>query len=378
MYEDDAAARARGEDVPPRPIIVPDVPIVKLELPKARKKESVKEEPVEIELIPKTEIADFGDFRHETPENIADHSLAMEEYGGFSDPIVDLDLSGFHGESADGAGEQERQWVELTKLMGSVSEGQNEESSMPTSLGGELAVPVVADETAIAETDDTSIAPPMAEAMMSLTDDSPAGSGLDGSEVREVALAAEGSLAVPLNLEGHLTEVEASGLPTDEVNELPPADVPPVIDNLPIGLVDQVEAKVPIVTETIGAGGPGLAFTASPQLPAGVATRADNFIEALNESSTAGRNLEGGPLPLSTEVGPINTNPSVSLETATHSGGNPFDAIRSIELTPPLTLSTIEETGEVTAAPATANGVEERPQEHGVFVHTETPAVDGV
>ena len=342
----------------------------------------LEQEPVEVEIIPKTENANFGDFTHELPGNEADHSLEMNEFGGFSDPIVDLDLSGFHGVSADGAGEHERQWVELTKLMGNVSEGQNslksEQYPIPTPMGCELAMPVLADEEAIKETEDTSIAPTMAEAVIESIDDSlakPARPSSDGADVREVAFTAEGSLAVPLNLEGHLIEGEPSDIPTEEVNELPPADAPMVLDDLPLVSADQLEAKAPIVAETVGDGDFGLKFTGSTQSAAGVRARADaSFIEGLDESLTAEPHAGTGFLPVSSLVDSINTDPSAFYETPALSVKMEPEAIHPKEITSPLALASTEVTGDVTAAPATANGVEEGLQEQGGVVHAETPA----
>jgi len=249
MYEEDAAARARGEDVPPRPVHVPDVPIVKLELSKPRVKDVLREKPSKVAA--KIEEPDFGEFTHETTEHDeTDHSMEIADYQGFQDPLEDTDLSGFHGVTAPGAGEHGEQW-DLQNLMGDAPEFRkpaldaiSPAVSPEAAISAEAAVEGAA--TPAKDTEATSIAPTMAEAVAETTEDIPAVPApptANEEDVREVAAAAEGSLPVPQGLFEPSIDPETSGVPTEEVNELLLAGMPRAIDDLPMGTAVQVEAE---------------------------------------------------------------------------------------------------------------------------------------
>ncbi|KAK1921340.1 hypothetical protein DB88DRAFT_475231 [Papiliotrema laurentii] len=244
IYEEDAAARARGEDVPTRTYPEPAV-----EVPKPVIKDVKPGDPIppnETPLLtttPKTDAVKDEDSSM-FPSFLSEHAPSSDPVGisgsaggqeastgidfGFSDPL-DMEFGGFPNVNTGRTNGESGDWGNLTNLMG-------EETKPAAGANGNVSVAPGLDE-AVAET------------------------GADGteeqtlpkseSEVQEVARAAEGQLAVPQELEQtHSVPVEAeasanaSGVPTEEVNELPKTDLPHVVDeiNAPSGEPAQVSA----------------------------------------------------------------------------------------------------------------------------------------
>ncbi|ORY23549.1 hypothetical protein BCR39DRAFT_561920 [Naematelia encephala] len=197
IYEDDAAARARGEDVPPRPVVVPEskpIPVPKIEA-----KPVIKAE----ETLPS-----FNDYTHDSdssetehPQPSAEPASAVDEFTGFSDPLEGMDLGGFSAIAPVPEVDNGHHWDDLTKLMGVNA--------------------------------DTSVAPGLESATIETAQEEPVSvPPMDEQAIQDVAQQAEGSSAVP-ELSPPTEPGVGSGQPTEEVSELPPADAPRVEEELP-------------------------------------------------------------------------------------------------------------------------------------------------
>lgn len=389
LYEEDAAARARGEDVPPRPIVVPE-PVVNLGIPRARRVVK-KEEPIDIDV----KEPNFGDFSHGTPE---DHSLEVEDYQAFPNTLEDLDLSTFRGVAAPGDRDQEVDW-ELGNLMGDGPE--DAEDIKPTAVADspsvakeDVSMPAVVVEAAHdpIETEETSVAPTVAEAFAETTlstELKPAATS--EAVVRDFAAAAEGSLPVPSELATTL-ELEPSGVPTEEVSELPPAGMPLVIDEFPGGVIEQVKG------DDVRASKVGTAERRELPVEEDASTVGDAVGPSraqAEDPTTAG--------PTSAEVDRITADPAGSLDTVAcageaapeamairsedpvSNGRTAFDPFNTDEITTPACERSDAahtaasppgpppEEESVTAAPATANG-----EDHPLEDRDDAPTVDGV
>ena len=248
VYEDEAAARARGEDVPSRPIVVPEVPPVKLQQGKSHKRKAKPEPPTAATAtadLSETMVQTASHDENTTPidstpnipsdtPNVLDDSHghldhSMDEFPGFPDLTDDMGLGGFHDVSTAGHhGDQD--WNELHTIV-----GKEEIPSEPAELA-ELAEPA---EPAESEEPAGSVEPASDEVADVPTDASePVAAGIEEEvseapaleeaeaiteaqevpmpvetieEVREVATAAEGELAVPKDL-----PIEAESTPVDE------------------------------------------------------------------------------------------------------------------------------------------------------------------
>ena len=347
LYEGDAAARARGEDVPLRTLPIPDLPI-KLELPKPR-----KQGPVTVKPDPqlKGEDAvdpDFGEFTH---EDSSDHiegegrSMEIEDFPGFHDPLEDIDLSGFHQMSGDTAVEHGGQWGDLHHLMGGLPDERKVVAPIESSTAGDVEVgenpampPASLDQemgAPIEESADVSVAPTLTEAVGETSElapalgSAPASLPLDPGPAVPLEIVAEdeGALSVPMfESESTFTNpdnaADSSGVPTEEVNELPPADLPPTIDELPMSTVDQVRSA------------------SSPELPTAEAMDAPQStpLGLVNSLITAEANAEQSAPPATEER---TTYPAGSFETAMLSGEIAPEAVHEED---------------ITSAPATVDG----------------------
>lgn len=236
IYEEDAAARARGEDVPMRTYPEPAIEVPKPVIKEMQSSDTVNQPPLTaspkddlIKNEPMSGAAEtmFGSFSHadveptperETPQMQMDHepSIEIDGFHGFGDPLGNMDLSFPNVDDRNGG----QDWGELTNLMGG-------DESKPTHI------PV---QTEPVETADVSVAPTADEAVKQTQVDIPIETTfpVDELSVRDIAQQAEGGVAVPpTEPEVHLGEAEisanASGVPTEEVNEQP-SELPPTVE----------------------------------------------------------------------------------------------------------------------------------------------------
>ena len=220
-----------------------------------------KEEPMEVKGEWEAEAdmkPNFGEFTHGTPtdnEEEADHSLDVEDYQGYPDPLENMGLSssGFHNNTSPEKTGQEGHWelknivgesVEERKPVISVERVEPVPSHYPLQPS---ALPLPHENLpAPLDVEDTSIAPTMEEAMAETNETIDQISSLsatapvDEVTVREAASAAEGPLPVPPELDFSVGP-NASGVPTEAVNEMPPADMLSVSDKLPGDTNDRSE-----------------------------------------------------------------------------------------------------------------------------------------
>lgn len=376
QYEEDAAARARGEDVPSRPLYIPNV---------------------------KAEEPNFGEFTYATPDineaELANRSMD-DEFNEFQNPLeaTEMNLSAFPGVAASGGVDHEGQWDDLQNLIGNPAEEPRSGLKGNDSQDVKGGFPTSAVETVMG-TEDISVAPTMAEAVEETAEDiSPSGVPEAGNEgdVREIAFSAEGSLVIPPEFEHLPAEPETPHIPTEEVNELPPADMPIVVGELPTSTIDQVEAEAD--QPEAEAGAPGVEGTESGQpavegddgtdgmlnLP-GTTVDADRLLEpeipAIRHPTdpqfveTSNPEIVGAPSPQTVSHNDrLTTDPAAAFETAALTGFMVPEAVneQEISLAAPAssTLQTeapahgsatepipIDEV--VTAAPATINGNDE-------------------
>jgi len=357
----------------------------------------------------------YGEFTHETPEHDdadhTEHSTEMDEFNGFHHPLDAMDLEAFPTVTS-GAEQHGGQWDNIRNLVGDVREDQKpilaEVTGGPAEEPASTATPAI--DHAM-ETEDTSFAPTMAEAVAGTTQDIPAATvptAGDEGDVREVAAAAEGSLAVPpalgvtptdLSPYAAPTEVEISGIPTEEVNELPPADMPPVIDEVPTSTVDQVEAEEqsPVMIGQVETTDEPMEAESSVQ--AHVA--GDGVVAGPAEIAPAEQSVESATIPgayaptqpketPSQPTGPLETD-AVAGETEPEAymdepvivpGSAPAPAPAPVEENLAATTASAPEPIEehATAAPATANGRDDLPLENGetLMMNGDGPVIDGV
>lgn len=348
MYEEDAAARARGEDVPTR-LVHPEPSLYVPPMPASAMKQEYKPQaPVNtyneekpdhnFQSMANTSLTDAAPEAEAEPEpNFADYTRSSSEdkptlmagntetstndananfdqsidldddFQGFADPLaldgmdMELSLSGM------GPGQDQQQWGDLHDIMG----GDGTPVDIP--------VPTAPSNDADADDDeDVDEAPSMAEAAKQTTGLGLPDQVIPPSEEREVAAVAEGELSVPSGLSdapdaavasggNEPAEAEAdsgSGVPTEEVNELPPADLPPMVDELPASTADQVDAVDDVKVDSMD-GQAGLA------VPAATVTATSTDTDAITSNDTE---MTPGPDPavqnvLSSETpsGPVET-----------------------------------------------------------------------
>ncbi|WVF66615.1 hypothetical protein IAT40_001355 [Kwoniella sp. CBS 6097] len=235
IYEDDAAARARGE-VPSGPAAGGSDPVsggIKGEEnnndgesgehhypPHFPSSDPVKPSPSSSSPVndvnhhyhhhhPSTE-PNFPGFQQDDSRGSASNIPASgqgevsssdnddDEFQGFTDPLEEMELSGIEG-MAKVEESHEPQWDELQRLMGTTDDGYDERTT-----GGDA--------------EGVSVAPALSEAAAGSTDLQPQ-PGANEAQVQQIAAQAEGLTAVPqLASSG-----PGSGVPTEAVNELPPA-----------------------------------------------------------------------------------------------------------------------------------------------------------
>ncbi|WVR03164.1 hypothetical protein IAU60_000154 [Kwoniella sp. DSM 27419] len=235
IYEDEAAARARGE-VSSRS--APDADVAGISgLPKEEKHdlESGEHPSSDTHQATSPEVKatvssdpNFPDFQQgdsrgsasNTPAHVSgqggeyDQSMEMDEFSGFADPLTTMDLTGLEGMAAGAGVSHEPQWDELQKLMGTTDDGYD---------GGSEEKP---EQT----TTDVSVAPALGDAVGQSTVDLQQQPLQTESHIQGIAAQAEGTTAVPQVVP---LATEGSGIPTEAVNELPPAGVSLVDDSVP-------------------------------------------------------------------------------------------------------------------------------------------------
>ena len=150
----------------------------------------------------------------DTPQVDHDASIEMDGFHGFGDSLGNMDLSFPNVDERNGG----QDWGELTNLMGG-----DENKSVTVQ-------PV--------ETEDISVAPALDEAVHQTQEDIPTETSfpVDEPGVREIAQQAEGEVAVPstepeLRMGEAEISTDASGVPTEEVNEQP-SELPPSIQGV--------------------------------------------------------------------------------------------------------------------------------------------------
>ncbi|WVW81367.1 hypothetical protein I302_103359 [Kwoniella bestiolae CBS 10118] len=254
VYEEEAAARARGEDVPLRPPVIPEssthpapAPISLLQgdnkaYPSGEHGSSdpIKPSSPAGEHPPSSEPnfagfenPDHNDSNENTPAQNPSGDFEMDEFKGFTDPLQDMDLTGLEGITAGGDA-SEPQWDELQKLMGTTDDGYDDKPA----------------KDGITESQDISVAPTVAEAQSQ--DTQRFGDIKSDGRVQDLATQAEGVSVVPQTLP--LVKEEGSGVPTEEINELPPAGVP-VADDVGVSTeVPRISGDVQPAAEGLSAG----------------------------------------------------------------------------------------------------------------------------
>lgn len=133
---------------------------------------------------------------------------SMDDFQGFHDPLEDMDLTGLGAMTADGE-QASQQWDDLHNLMG--------EQTATTSV----------EPPKIEENADVDVAPSMAEAVSQSTELPSEPIAQTEPAIQQVAAEAEGEMSVP---DAGPVLGNASGEPTEEVSELPQADVPPILE----------------------------------------------------------------------------------------------------------------------------------------------------
>ncbi|WWC67228.1 uncharacterized protein I206_101135 [Kwoniella pini CBS 10737] len=268
IYEDEAAARARGEDVPRRPPAIPESSTHPAPAPTSLLRDDVKaynpadhtsSDPVKPsspagEGVPSSDNNFAGFESNPDHPGSSDHTPAhgsgdfeLDDFKGFTDPLQDMDLAGLEGITTNTADNNEPQWDELQKLMGTTDDGYDNSSAEDKPAAAEIQ----------GETSDVagvSIAPSLEEAQAS-NDAQNVGALQSEAQVQDLATQAEGVSVVPQTLPQ--TNQEGSGVPTEEVNELPPAGVPIADDadvptEVPTALIGQENAQP--TTDVLGSG----------------------------------------------------------------------------------------------------------------------------
>ncbi|AFR92577.2 hypothetical protein C343_00454 [Cryptococcus neoformans C23] len=231
QYEEDSAARARGEDVPIRaveaPASPPKPPASILRSIHGGQASATKSSPSVAESVPhpaphsdlEPSITSLGKSSspnpaseptlaqfHTSPRSIPhyDASLEVDDFRGFSDPL-NMDLSGLDGidvgsMEVDAGGDSEQPWDELQKLIGTEDVYSSTKLQPATHI-----VPDASATTRVApasgfESSDISVAPSYAEAKNETQQEVSLNGTPEGNtnepQVRHIAEAAEGELAV--------------------------------------------------------------------------------------------------------------------------------------------------------------------------------------
>ena len=183
IYEDEAAARARGEATPLVPADVPDIPVVRFEpgkshkkkLPKALRAQQAAEAAARLTSTPPNPSSSAE------PSDPAEIPHTSDDLH-FDDPLENMFQTG---------SSNHEEWGELGKLMG---EGDEAGSG--------------ADDKALAADPDTSLAPTVEEAEEADPDRGALPAETE-SEVQEVAAAAEGSVMMPTVMDEQGTLLDA-------------------------------------------------------------------------------------------------------------------------------------------------------------------------
>ena len=179
----------------------------------------------------------FNEFTQDSIDDSHDvpaPSIGMEQFSTFTNPLGDIDLT-FQDVASNPNHESAGDWGELTGLIGTESE---EDKKMD-------------------ESEDVSVAPALHDAFNSTETQAPTDEAMpvDAAGVQEVAKEAEGALAVPIQPEETAPEAvvteaamsaEASGVPTEEVGEMPQTDLPPAVKDV------KVENVGPVTVENTG------------------------------------------------------------------------------------------------------------------------------
>ncbi|WWC90129.1 uncharacterized protein L201_005062 [Kwoniella dendrophila CBS 6074] len=235
VYEEEAAARARGEDIPRRPPVVPESSTHPAPAPTSLLRDDVKPHTSSDPIKPSSPVGDgnpssesnFAGFEAPDEHESSDDSPAqnagdydMDEFKGFTDPLQDMDLTGLEGITAGGE-TSEPQWDELQKLMGTTDDGfDTPGSGKPAAAIQNASLPV---KNEFSDSQDISIAPTVAEAQADSTGNQQYSNIKSEAQIQDLARQAEGVSVVPQTLPQ--TNPEGSGIPTEAVNELPPAGV---------------------------------------------------------------------------------------------------------------------------------------------------------
>jgi hypothetical protein len=204
VYEEEAAARARGELVDPKTdptaeasTVVPPIPIA-AHTPATQTMIDVNDHvlppptPVNENETPRvTETPDFAQFTNDSDEDKkpvpSTFDTSLDDFQGFPDPLGDMGFAGL--EPTPDQSNQE--WDDLHNLMGEQTSAKSEEA------------------------DDVDVAPTMEEAVAETGELASEPLATDEGDIQQVAVEAEGAMGVP-DVPG-----EGSGVPTEAVNEMP-------------------------------------------------------------------------------------------------------------------------------------------------------------
>ena len=249
LYEQDAAARARGEEVPIRNVLISEISSVgKSEMPKILKRdeghvqEAIADPNIEPPIEPQSGSLNYSNFTPKTPEqHETDNSIDIEEFNGFQDPLEDLDL-GFQANNRHPDAEHMGQWNGLNPLIGSAGEHRSIISSVPR--GNVDATGLFVPEES---REDISVAPTMEEALDETQSDIPTNSltiveSGKPKDTRAIAAESEGFLAVPPELDEVIpifANGHGSGEPTEEITDGLPLETMPVANGLPGNAIGQ-------------------------------------------------------------------------------------------------------------------------------------------
>ncbi|WWC57682.1 uncharacterized protein I303_100216 [Kwoniella dejecticola CBS 10117] len=259
VYEDEAAARARGEDVPRRPPVIPESSSHPAPAPTSLLRDDVKayvpaihasSDPAKASSpagdgVPSSD-NNFAGFENPDQPGSSEHTPAqgsgdfeLDEFKGFTDPLQDMDLAGLEGIAANTTDNSEPQWDELQKLMGTTDDGYDNSS---------------AESKAALTGDGVSFAPTIGEAQAANGTQN-VGANQSEAQVQAIATQAEGVSVVPQTLPQ--VNQGGSGVPTEEVNELPPAGVPAADDSNVLTEVPTTRSDEQNVQPTVNAVGSG-------------------------------------------------------------------------------------------------------------------------
>lgn len=230
VYEDEAAARARGEefDIKTDPKaeaskIVPPIPMAAVtnEHGQTVTIDSIVAPPtpavdLQTSNVDTTTSPDFAQFtnvsdedKKPSEEEAANFDQSMDDFQGFHDPLEDMDLSGLGAMATEGE-QGNQQWDDLHNLM------------------GEQTTAASSSEAPKSEQVDVDVAPTVTEAVAESTELPSESAAQTEAEIQQVATEAEGEMSVP---DVGAASEPASGAPTEEANELPQTDAaPPAVE----------------------------------------------------------------------------------------------------------------------------------------------------